>query len=147
MTGAGYLWLKAWHVIAVIAWYAGLFYIFRLFVYHVQNRDEPAVAATLAVMERRLMRAIMMPAMVVALSMGVAMLVAQPALLRQPWMHAKLGAVLFLLGYHGYASWVRRQFERGRYVLSERACRLVNEVPTVLLLVIVIAVIVRPGAR
>lgn len=142
--GSGYLWLKAWHVIAVIAWYAGLFYIFRLYVYHVQKRHEPAVTATLEVMERRLIRAIMNPAMVVAIGCGIAMLVQNPALLRMPWMHAKLGAIVFLLGYHGLASWVRKRFAAGEYVFSETACRYLNEVPTVLLFVIVIAVIVRP---
>lgn len=142
--GSGYLWLKAWHVIAVIAWYAGLFYIFRLYVYHVQRRHEPAVTATLEVMERRLIRAIMNPAMVVAIGCGIAMLVQNPALLRMPWMHAKLGAIVFLLGYHGLASWVRKRFAAGEYVFSETACRYLNEVPTVLLFVIVIAVIVRP---
>jgi putative membrane protein len=144
VTGRGYLWVKAWHVIAVIAWYAGLFYIFRLYVYHVQNRDDRAVTATLEVMERRLMRAIMTPAMVIAIALGVTMLVQNPALLTMPWMHAKLGAVAFLLGYHGLASWTRKKFAAGDYVFSETACRWINEVPTVLLLVIVIAVIVRP---
>jgi protoporphyrinogen IX oxidase len=144
VSGSSYLWWKAWHVIAVIAWYAGLFYIFRLYVYHVQHRDDRTVTATLEVMERRLIRAIMTPAMVVALGCGTAMLVQNPGLLRLPWMHAKLGAVTFLLGYHGLASWVRRKFAAGEYVLSETACRWINEVPTVLLFVIVIAVIVRP---
>ncbi len=144
MSGNGYLWLKAWHVIAVIAWYAGLFYIFRLFVYHVQQRDNPAVTATLEVMERRLIRAIMNPAMVIAIGLGITMLVKQPILLKQPWMHAKLGAIVLLLGYHGLASWTRKKFAAGDYVLSEKACRWINEVPTLLLFVIVIAVIVRP---
>ena len=144
MSGRGYLWLKAWHVIAVIAWYAGLFYIFRLYVYHVQQRGDASVRATLEVMERRLMRAIMTPAMVIALGLGAAMLYANPGLLRMPWMHAKLGAVAFLLGYHGLAAWVRRRFAAGDYVLSEVQCRMINEVPTLLLFVIVIAVIVRP---
>ncbi|MCC7053409.1 MAG: protoporphyrinogen oxidase HemJ [Gemmatimonadaceae bacterium] len=144
MTGQGYLWLKAWHVIAVIAWYAGLFYIFRLYVYHVQKRDDPTVTATLEVMERRLIRAIMNPAMVIAIGLGIAMLVVNPSLMRMPWMHAKLGAVVFLLGYHGLASWVRKRFAEGKYVLSEVQCRFINEVPTLLLFVIVIAVIVRP---
>ncbi|WP_337170361.1 protoporphyrinogen oxidase HemJ [Gemmatimonas aurantiaca] len=139
-----YLWIKAMHVVAVIAWYAGLFYIFRLFVYHVQQRDQPAVVATLEVMERRLMRAIMAPAMIVAIAMGAWMLVRQPALLRMPWMHLKLGAVFFLLGYHGFASYTRKRLARGDYFLSERACRMINEVPTLLLFAIVIAVIVRP---
>lgn len=144
MSGNGYLWVKAFHVIAVIAWYAGLFYIFRLYVYHVQQRDNAAVRATLEVMERRLLRAIMAPAMIVAVSLGITMLIMQPALLQQPWMHAKLGAIVLLLGYHGLASWTRKRFAEGRFVLSETACRAINEVPTVLLLVIVIAVIVRP---
>lgn len=144
MTGAGYLWLKAWHVIAVIAWYAGLFYIFRLYVYHVQKRGDAAVTATLEVMERRLLRAIMTPAMVIAIALGATMLYRNPALLRMPWMHAKLGAVAFLLAYHGLASWVRKRFAAGDYVLTEVQCRIINEVPTILLLVIVIAVIVRP---
>ncbi|MDQ8162461.1 MAG: protoporphyrinogen oxidase HemJ [Gemmatimonadota bacterium] len=146
MNGTTYLSVKALHVIAVIAWYAGLFYIFRLYVYHAQKRGEPAVTATLEVMERRLLRAIMTPAMVVAIGAGIALLVMNPSLLRMPWMHAKLGAVLFLLGYHALASWTRTKFLRGEYVFSETACRWLNEVPTVLLLVIVIAVIVRPGA-
>ena len=146
MNGTTYLSVKALHVIAVIAWYAGLFYIFRLYVYHAQKRGEPAVTATLEVMERRLLRAIMTPAMVVAIGAGIAMLGMNPSLLRMPWMHAKLGAVLFLLGYHGLASWTRTKFLRGEYVFSETACRWLNEVPTLLLLVIVIAVIVRPGA-
>jgi putative membrane protein len=144
LSGSGYLWIKAFHVIAVIAWYAGLFYIFRLFVYHVQKRSEPDTVATLVVMERRLMRAITAPAMVVAVALGATMLYLQPALLRMPWMHAKLGAVLFLLGYQRLASWTRKRFASGDYVLSETACRAINEVPSLLLLVIVIAVIVRP---
>lgn len=145
MSANGYLWIKALHVIAVIAWYAGLFYIFRLYVYHVQKRHEPSVTATLEVMERRLLRAIMNPAMVVAIGAGITMLVLQPALLKMPWMHAKLGAVVFLLGYHGLASWTRKKFLSGQYVFSETACRWINEVPTLLLFVIVIGVIVRPG--
>jgi protoporphyrinogen IX oxidase len=144
MGGSSYLWLKAWHVIAVIAWYAGLFYIFRLYVYHVQQRESREVTATLVVMERRLLKAIMAPAAIVSVGLGTWMLVTQPALLRAGWMHAKLGAVVALVVYHAIAIWVHRQFAAGRYVLSEVACRVINEVPTVLLLVIVIGVIVRP---
>ncbi|MCU0634864.1 MAG: CopD family protein [Gemmatimonadaceae bacterium] len=141
-----YLWVKAFHVIAVIAWYAGLFYIFRLFVYHVQQRDKPDVVATLAVMERRLLRAIMAPAAIVAVGLGAWMLVLAPGLLSQPWMHLKLGAVLLLLVYHALAIHTRTRFLAGDYFLSEKACRWINEWPTVLLFVIVIAVILRkPG--
>jgi putative membrane protein len=130
---AYYLWIKAFHVIAVIAWYAGLFYIFRLYVYHVQKRDEPAVTATLEVMERRLLRGIMMPAMIVSVGLGATMLYLQPALLTMPWMHMK----------HGLASSTRKRFLAKDYYLSETACRWINEVPTILLFFIVIGVIVR----
>ena len=142
----GYSWIKVLHVLAVISWMAGLFYLPRLFVYHTENMGKAELGSVFKVMERRLLRAIMTPAMVVAIGAGIAMLVMNPSLLRMPWMHAKLGAVLFLLGYHGLASWTRTKFLRGEYVFSETACRWLNEVPTVLLLVIVIAVIVRPGA-
>lgn len=140
---SAYLWVKAFHVVAMVAWFAGLFYIFRLFVYHVQQRHEPAVVATLVIMERRLMRAIMAPAMIMTIALGSTMLYMQPALLRMPWMHLKLGAVVLLLAYHGFASVTRKRFARGDYFLSETACRAINEVPTLLLIAIVVAVIVR----
>jgi putative membrane protein len=140
---ANYLWIKAFHVIAVIAWYAGLFYIFRLYVYHVQKRDEPSVTATLEVMERRLLRGIMMPAMLVSIGLGSWMLYLNPSLLRMPWMHMKLGAIVVLLGYHGFSSYTRKRFLAKDYFLSETACRWINEVPTILLFFIVIGVIVR----
>lgn len=140
----GYLWIKAFHVIAVVAWYAGLFYIFRLFVYHVQQRDKPDVVATLVVMERRLMRAIMAPAMVVSIALGLWMTMLVPGFWRQPWLHLKLLAVVLLLGYHGFASRVRKRFAAGDYILTETQCRWWNEAPTVLLIVIVVAVIVKP---
>jgi len=101
------------------------------------------VTATLEVMERRLLRGIMMPAMVVSIGLGATMLWMQPALLKMPWLHLKLTAILFLLGYHGLASHTRKRFLRKEYFLSETACRWINEVPTVLLFVIVGAVIVR----
>jgi protoporphyrinogen IX oxidase len=143
MSGSTYLWIKAWHVIAVIAWYAGLFYIFRLFVYHVQQRDKPDVAATLTVMERRLMWAIMAPAAVVSLVLGGILLWQQWWMIDQRWMQAKLLAIVALLGYHAYANHVRVHFAAGDYIISERACRIWNEVPTVILLVVVTAVIVK----
>lgn len=141
-----YLWVKALHVIAVIAWYAGLFYIFRLYVYHVQQRAEPAVVATLATMERRLLRGIMAPAAIAAIGFGAWMLALQPALLAAPWLKVKLGAVGALLAYHALAWQTRRRFLAGDYFLSERACRWINEWPTVLLVVIVGAVILRRPA-
>jgi putative membrane protein len=141
-----YLWVKAFHIVAVIAWYAGLFYIFRLYVYHVQQRDKPDVVATLAVMERRLLHAIMAPAAIVSVALGAWMLVLSPVQLTQPWLHVKLTAVALLLAYHGLALRTRTRFLAGDYFLSERACRAINEWPTVLLLVIVIAVVLKRPA-
>jgi protoporphyrinogen IX oxidase len=139
-----YLWIKALHVMSVIAWFAGLFYIFRLFVYHVKYRHVAGVPAVHAEMESKLLRLIMTPAMVTSLLFGAWMLVLSPSLLAQRWMHAKLGCVVLLIAYQLYAMRVHRRFARGDYVLSETACRFINEVPTLLLIGIVIAVIVRP---
>lgn len=139
-----YLWIKALHVISVLSWFAGLIYIFRLFVYHVKYRDVAGVPAVHSEMEAKLLRIIMMPAMGASLLFGVWMLVLNPSLLTMPWMHVKLLFVVLLIAYHIYAGMVHRRFAKGEYVLSEKACRFINEVPTLLMIGIVIAVIVRP---
>ena len=141
-----YLWIKALHVISVIAWYAGLFYIFRLFVYHAKYRHIEGVPAVHSEMERKLLRYIMNPAMVASIGFGTWMLILNPALLRMPWMHLKLLSVVLLVAYQFYAFHVQRQFAAGNMILSERACRILNEVPTLLLVAIVVGVIVRPWA-
>ena len=138
------LWLKALHLIFMVAWFAGLFYAFRLFVYHAENRDEPAATAVLKLMARRLYRAIMTPAMIATLLFGVAMLVATPDFLRQPWLHAKLLLVLGLVGYHLFVGRVRRRFERDDVFLTPRQCRLLNEVPTLFLIATVLLAVLRP---
>lgn len=138
-----YAWVKALHVISVIAWYAGLFYVFRLFVYHAKYRHLADVPAVHAEMERKLLRYIMAPAMVASLGFGLWLVLLQPILLQTGWLQAKLAFVVLLLGYHGLAEWTRGRFARGEYVLSERSCRVLNEVPTVLLVGIVVAVVVR----
>lgn len=139
-----YLIVKSLHLIGVIAWFAGLFYIFRLYVYHVENKDNPPVTQVLSVMERRLYRCITTPAMFFAVAMGVWLLILNPGLMREGWMHAKLLALVFLFGYHGYAGRVRRQLLEGVFPLTARQCRLINEVPTVILLIIVPLAIIKP---
>lgn len=139
-----YQYVKAFHIIAMVAWFAGLFYIFRLFVYHVKHRERPGMAEAYAEMERKLMRIIMDPAMLVTTVLGVWLLAQNPGFLKQGWMHAKLSAVLLLIGYHVFAGITRRRFARGDYFLSERACRFINEAPTLLLIFIVIMVVVKP---
>ena len=138
-----YLWLKALHVIAVISWMAGLLYLPRLFVYHAEARLGSAQAETFQTMERRLLRGIMNPALVVTYAAGDALALAQPTLI-MGWLHAKLGLVVVLTIMHMlYARW-RRDLAAGRNERSPRFYRLVNEIPAVLMVAIVILVIVKP---
>lgn len=138
-----YLWLKAFHVIAVIAWMAGILYFWRLLVYHAME-TEPVVIERFKVMERRLRRAIMNPAMVVALGLGVAMLAHTPGLLRQPWVHFKLTLVFLLLVNHAMAVHAEKTLGRDPRSISHRRLRVMNEVPTLLMIGIVILVILKP---
>jgi len=139
-----YLWIKALHIISMVAWFAGLFYIFRLFVYHVKHKAEPNMAQAYGVMEKKLLYAISHPAMGLTILFGVWMIVLNPDLLKQAWLHAKLCAVVFLMAYQIFAGVTFRRFRKGHYFLSEKACRWINEVPTVLLIAIVLLVILKP---
>lgn len=139
-----YLWLKALHFISMVAWFAGLFYIFRLFVYHVENKDKPDVTSTLEVMEKKLMFLIMFPAMTLTLVFGFWMLGKNPELMKQGWIHAKLTLVLLLVIYHHYAVYVRKKFLKKEFFLSSKACRIINEVPTICLILIIILAVLRP---
>lgn len=139
-----YQWLRAFHLIAMIAWFAGLFYIFRLFVYHVRHRSNTSLASVYATMEYRLIFFISHPAMALTIGLGIAMLVLSPAWLTQGWMHTKLLLVALLIGYQIFAGRVHKRFARGDYFLSERACRLINEVPTLLLIAIVLLAVLKP---
>ncbi len=141
-----YHWLRALHIIGVVTWFAGLFYIFRLYVYHVENRDKPEVTSLLAIMERRLYRGICWPAMVFTAVFGV-LLFAQMSehYLRQPWFQVKVLGLAILVGYHFYAGKVRIDLAHGRCTLTSRQCRLINEVPIVPLFLIVIMAVVKPA--
>lgn len=139
-----YLTLKALHLIGMVAWFAGCFYIFRLFVYHVKHRDEANMAAAYSVMERKLLFMIMHPAMLVTLVCGIALIVIQPALMKQSWLHWKFMAIFGLIAYQVYAGRIHKRMARGEYPLSEKACRWINEVPTVLLIAIIYLAVFRP---
>ena len=142
--GAGaYLWIKALHVIAIIAWMAGLLYLPRLFVYHCAAPPGSEQAETFKVMERRLLRAIMTPAMIVAWVLGL-WLMARGNWHTAGWMHGKLALVVALSGLHGYLSASVRAFAEDRNTRSARHWRIVNEAPTVLMVGIVVLVIVKP---
>ncbi len=141
--GEGYLWVKALHVIAVIAWMAGMLYLPRLYVYHCAAEPGSAQSETFKVMERRLLRAIINPAMILAWVLGLA-LVAHLDAWGEAWMHAKFACVIALSTLHGlFARW-RRQFADDDNRHEARFYRRVNEVPAVLMIAIVVLVVVRP---
>ena len=136
-------WLVATHIIAVIAWMAGMLYIWRLYVYHAMA-TEPKVHETFQVMERKLMNYITTPAMLVALATGIAMLAMNPVIFKQGWMHLKFAMLILLFASHGMASAYRKKLIANPHVKSDKFYRVMNEVPTVLMIVIVIAVVVKP---
>ena len=137
-------WLRAFHLIVVVAWFAGLFYIFRLFVYHVKFKDEPKLAAAYSLMERKLLYVIMHPAMLLTLILGVLLSVMIPGIWKSGWFHAKLLGVVLLIAYQIFAGITHKRFSRGDFFLSEKACRWINEVPTLLLIGIVLLVVMKP---
>lgn len=142
-----YNWLRALHIIAQVTWFAGLFYIFRLYVYHVENAKDDRVTAVLRVMERRLYRGICWPAMVMTTLFGVLLWANNFAgYLATGWFRIKLVALVALFAYHFYCGKVRRDLEAGTCRLTSRQCRLLNEVPTVLLVTIVAMAVVKPWA-
>ncbi len=145
MLGALYPWLKAFHVISLIAWMAGMFYLPRLYVYHCDLRPGSAESERFKVMERRLLKQIINPAMLATLLFGVLLVVVLgSALWSQGWWYVKLVSVVLLFGFHGAVSKCRKDFLNDRNTRPQRFYRMANEVPTVLMVIIVIMVIVKP---
>jgi putative membrane protein len=140
---AAYPWIKAVHVIAVISWMAGMLYLPRLFIYHCDAKPGSEMSETFKVMERRLLRIIINPAMIVTWVLGL-WLAWQGGLFTAGWLHAKLALVAALSGVHGYFSGAVRRFGEDRNTVPARQWRMWNEVPTVLMVVIVVLVIVKP---
>lgn len=143
--GPFYLWIKAFHVISMVTWMAGMFYLPRLYVYHCQTVPGSTDSERFKVMEYRLLKQIINPAMYATWGFGI-LLVLTPGVIdwHWGWWHVKLCAVILMSGVHGALSAYRRAFMEDRNTKSERFYRIVNEIPTVLLLIIVIMVIVRP---
>ncbi|HEY4969922.1 MAG TPA: protoporphyrinogen oxidase HemJ [Steroidobacteraceae bacterium] len=138
-----YLWLKSLHIFMVIAWMAGMLYLPRLFVYHADAAVGSKESETFKVMERRLLRGIMNPSMIVVWIVGP-WLVISGGWMVAGWMHAKLALVLVMSAVHGlYAKW-RKDFEADRNKRSARFYRLWNEVPAVILIAIVVLVVIKP---
>jgi putative membrane protein len=141
------LWLKAFHVVSVIAWFAAIFYLPRLFVYHAQIQkdsiDDAVGNARFKIMERKLF-GLMTFAAVLAIGFGVAMAMVSPAYLLMHWMHLKLVLVFALVSYHGACFALLQQFAGDRNSRSERWYRVFNEIPALLLIGIVILAVVKP---
>jgi len=140
-----YPWVKSLHVVSMVAWMAGLFYLPRLYVYHCQVAHGTTEGERFKVMERRLLKQITTPAMIATVVFGL-ILAFTPGVIdwAAGWWHVKLFCVLVLLAYHGKLSRWRRDFMEDRNTRSERFYRIANEVPTVLLLIVVVMVIARP---
>jgi protoporphyrinogen IX oxidase len=139
-----YPWVKSLHVISVIAWMAGLFYLPRLYVYHAERTDVAGLGAVLEVMERRLLKAIMNPSMIATWVFGL-MLVATPGVVDwgMVWPWVKAASVLAMTWFHMWLAGRRREFAAGANTRTGRTYRMMNEVPTVLLVLIVVSVIVK----
>ena len=140
-----YPWTKALHVIAMVAWMAGMLYLPRLYVYHCDTVPGSVESERFKMMERRLLRQIINPAMIATWIFGI-LLVLTPSVLDWGWhwWHVKLAAVVLLSGFHGMLSRWRRDFLADRNVRPQKFYRIANEVPTLLLVVVVVMVIVRP---
>jgi putative membrane protein len=138
-----YPWAKAIHIIAVISWMAGMLYLPRLFVYHAEAEKGSVQSETFKVMERRLLRGIINPAMIVTWAFGL-WLAWKGGWFSAGWLHAKLAAVILMSAVHGYLSGAVRKFAEDRNEKPARHWRIVNEIPTLLMIAIVILVVVKP---
>ena len=141
-----YLWFKTLHIVGVVVWFAGLFYLVRLFFYHVETAElEPPLQQPFrdqyTLMEKRLANIITTPGMVVAVSMAIGLLLLQPGWLHESWMHAKLGFVVALLAYHLLCYRLMGQLKTGGCQWSGRQLRAFNELPTLLLVLVVICLL------
>lgn len=143
-----YSYILAIHIIFVVCWMAGLFYMVRLFIYHTEAQEKPLpdrkiLSDQFVIMERKLWYIITVPSMVFVLAAGITMLVILPAWLQQPWMHIKLLFVFVLLVYHFVCQWKMKQMARGIFTWSSTQLRVWNEVATILLFAIVFLVVLK----
>lgn len=139
-----YIWIKVFHLVSMVAWFAGLFYIFRLYVYHVMNSEKREVTSVFEVMELKLLNIIIKPASIITLLTGSLMLYLNPILLTQGWIYVKLFFILILFAYQALAVHTYFRFKKKDFYLKEKTCRMLNEVPTVVLIVVVIMALLKP---
>jgi putative membrane protein len=138
------LWIKSFHIISMVAWFAGLFYLPRLFVYHAQTQSS-VQSSTFMIMERRLYRYIMWPAGILTISLGILLLQYNWNYYSHAgWLHAKIALVFLLCIFHLFCGSVVKKFAAAQNNFSEIFYRVLNEIPTILLVAIVILVVVKP---
>jgi len=138
-----YSWFKAFHIIGIVVWFAGLFYLVRLFIYHVEANQEPEPARTILknqyqIMEKRLYNIITTPGMLLTVAMAIGLLSTEPEILKQTWLHVKLGFVVLLLGYHHYCKRLMKQLAVDECRWNSKQLRALNEAPSLMLVVIVL---------
>ncbi|MFN6572035.1 protoporphyrinogen oxidase HemJ [Dendronalium sp. ChiSLP03b] len=138
-----YSWFKAFHIIGIVVWFAGLFYLVRLFIYHIEADQEPEPARTILknqyqIMEKRLYRIITTPGMLVTVAMAIGLLTTEPDVLKEGWLHVKLLFVALLLAYHHYCGRLMKQLAADECRWNSQQMRALNEAPTVMLMVIVL---------
>lgn len=138
-----YYWFKAFHLIGIVVWFAGLFYLVRLFVYHAEANQEPEPAQTIlknqyAIMEKRLYSIITTPGMIVTVVCAIGLISTEPEVLKQPWLHIKLAIVLLLIGYHHYCKRIMKRLAQDECQWTGQQFRALNEAPTIMLVLIVL---------
>lgn len=138
-----YFWFKAFHLIGVVVWFAGLFYLVRLFVYHAEASEQPEPAQSILkkqyqIMEKRLYNIITTPGMAVTVAMALGLIYTEPEVLKSGWLHIKLTFVALLLLYHFYCGRIMKQLEKNTCQWTGQQFRALNEAPTILLVVIVL---------
>ena len=146
MAAEAYLWFKSLHIIGVTVWFAGLFYLVRLFIYHEESKNmdnelKIAFNKQYTLMEKRLANIITTPGMILALSMAICMVIMQPSWLSEKWLQIKISFVLGLVIYHSYCYKIMYSLHNGTSTISAKNLRLLNELPTLLLFIIVLLVI------
>lgn len=137
-----YFWFKAFHIVGIVCWFAGMFYLPRLFVYHAEAYEQPEPARSILtkqyqVMEKRLYSIIMTPAMLLTIAMAIGLVTTEPAVMKEPWMQIKLGFVLLLVGYHHYCKRIMKKLAANECKMTGQQFRWFNEIPTVFFVIIV----------
>ncbi|PZV14960.1 MAG: protoporphyrinogen oxidase HemJ [Leptolyngbya sp.] len=137
-----YFWFKAFHIVGIVCWFAGMFYLPRLFVYHAEAYEQPEPARSILtsqyqVMEKRLYSIIMTPAMLLTIAMAIGLVTTEPAVMKEPWMQIKLGFVLLLVGYHHYCKRIMKKLGANECKMTGQQFRWFNEIPTVFFVIVV----------